>query len=149
LNKILRRRTRTAHRGEIPGGGQLFITIAMPLDPAIGYAMVVFFFEDRLHHEYYSYVWLGLEVGGIKLNKGGTHAHMRSCTLGNPVSQQNHKKNQEKTEMAIRKKNTGTSAMFQCVHAYMRTCSKKSQPKRYQGKKGGNFGGHNVCSPPL
>jgi hypothetical protein len=39
----------------------------MPLDPAIGYAMVMFFFEDQLHHEYYSYVCVGLEVGGIKL----------------------------------------------------------------------------------
>ena len=27
----------------------------MPLDPAFGFAMVVFFFEDWLHHEYYSY----------------------------------------------------------------------------------------------
>jgi hypothetical protein len=27
-----------------PGGGQLFILIAMPLDPAFGFAMVVFFF---------------------------------------------------------------------------------------------------------
>jgi hypothetical protein len=26
------------------GGGQLFITIVMPLDPALGFAMVVFFF---------------------------------------------------------------------------------------------------------
>ena len=91
MNKIPRRRPQTAHRGEIPGGGQLFIIIAMPLDPAIGYAMVVFFFEDRLHHEYYSYVCVGLEVGG-------THAHMRTCTHRNPASQQNQKKNQEKTE---------------------------------------------------
>jgi hypothetical protein len=128
LNKILRRRPQTAHRGEIPGGGQLFITIAMPLDPAIGYAMVVFFFEDRLHHEYCSYVCVGLEVGG---------EHMRTCTctLGNPVSQQNHQKNQEKTETAIRKKKTGTSAMFQCVHAYMCTSSKKSQPQRKQASR--------------
>jgi hypothetical protein len=35
----------------------------MPLDTAIGYAMVVFFFEDWLHHEYYSYVCVGVEEG--------------------------------------------------------------------------------------
>ena len=60
LNKILRRRSRTAHRGEIPGGGQLFITIAMPLDLAFGSAMVVLFFKDWLPHEYYSYAGLFL-----------------------------------------------------------------------------------------
>jgi hypothetical protein len=27
----------------------------MPVDPAFGFEMVVFFFEDWLHHEYYSY----------------------------------------------------------------------------------------------
>jgi len=27
----------------------------MPLDPAFGFAMVVFFFEDWIPHEYYSY----------------------------------------------------------------------------------------------
>jgi hypothetical protein len=39
----------------------------MPLDLAIGYSMVEIFFEDRLHHEYYSFVCVGLKVGGIKL----------------------------------------------------------------------------------
>ncbi len=34
---------RTTHRDEISGGGQLFITIAMPLDLAFGFAMVVIF----------------------------------------------------------------------------------------------------------
>jgi hypothetical protein len=38
-----------------PEGGQLFITIAMPIDPAFGFAMVVFFFEDWIPHDYYSY----------------------------------------------------------------------------------------------
>ena len=33
------------HSVEVAGGGQLFITIAMPLDPAFGFAMVVFLFE--------------------------------------------------------------------------------------------------------
>jgi len=37
------------------GGHLSFITIAMPLDPAFGFAMVVFFFEDWIPHEYYSY----------------------------------------------------------------------------------------------
>jgi len=36
-------RRRTTHRDEISGGGQLFITIAMPLDLAFGFAMVVIF----------------------------------------------------------------------------------------------------------
>jgi len=55
LNKILRRRPQSTHHKEIPGGGRPFITIAMPLDPAFGFAMVVFFFEDWIPHEYYSY----------------------------------------------------------------------------------------------
>jgi hypothetical protein len=47
---------RTTHRYEISGEGQLlFITIAMPLDPAFGFAMVVFFFEDWIPHDDYSY----------------------------------------------------------------------------------------------
>ncbi len=37
-------RPRPTHREEVPGGWQLFITIAMPLDPVFGFAMVVFFF---------------------------------------------------------------------------------------------------------
>ena len=45
---------RTTHRDALSGGGQLFITIAMP-DPAFGFAMVVFFFEDWIPHDYYSY----------------------------------------------------------------------------------------------
>ena len=51
---------------------------------------------------------------------GGTHAHMRTCTHGNPASQQNHKKNQEKTEMAIWKKRKEHP---HCSNAYMRTCA--------------------------
>ena len=60
LNKILHRRPRTAHHGQIPGGGQLFITIAMPLDLAFGSAMVVLFFKDWLPLEYYSYAGIGM-----------------------------------------------------------------------------------------
>ncbi len=37
-------RPRPTHCKEVPGGGQLFITIAMPLVPAFGLAMVVVFF---------------------------------------------------------------------------------------------------------
>ena len=47
--------TQSTHRKEIPGVGRPFITTAMPLDPAFGFAMVVFFFEDWIPHEYYSY----------------------------------------------------------------------------------------------
>ena len=43
------------HSVEVAGGGRLFITIVMPLDPAFGFAMVMFFFEDWIPHEYYSY----------------------------------------------------------------------------------------------
>jgi hypothetical protein len=46
---------RKTHRDEIAGGRRPCITIAMPLDPAFGFAMVVFFFEDWIPHEYYSY----------------------------------------------------------------------------------------------
>ena len=55
MNKVLRRRLQSTHRKEIPGVGRPFITIAMPLDPAFGFAMVVFFFENWIPHEYYSY----------------------------------------------------------------------------------------------
>jgi hypothetical protein len=48
-------RPQSTHRVEVAGGGRLFITIAMPLDPAFGFAMVVFFFEDWIPHAYYSY----------------------------------------------------------------------------------------------
>ena len=46
---------RKTHHDEIAGGRRPFITIAMPLDPAFGFAMVVFFFEDWIPHAYYSY----------------------------------------------------------------------------------------------
>ena len=60
MKKILRIRRRITHRNEVYGGRWLSITIAMPLDPAISFAMVGFFFEDWLPHEYYSYacIWL-------------------------------------------------------------------------------------------
>ncbi len=53
-------RRRITHRNEVYGGRWISITIAMPLDPAISFAMVGFFFEDWLPHEYYSYacIWL-------------------------------------------------------------------------------------------
>ncbi len=50
---------RITHHNEVYGGRWLSITIAMPLDPAIGFAMVGFFFEDWLPHEYYSYACIG------------------------------------------------------------------------------------------
>jgi hypothetical protein len=37
-------RPQPTYRKEVPRGGNLFITIAMSLDPAFGFAMVVFFF---------------------------------------------------------------------------------------------------------
>ncbi len=40
---------RLTHCEEFPGGEQLFITIAMLLDPAFGFAMVVFFFGWWMH----------------------------------------------------------------------------------------------------
>ena len=64
---------RPTYRDGVSGGGWLSITIAMPLDPAIGYAMVVFFFEDRLHHEYYSYVCVIRHQAKIR------GEHMRTC----------------------------------------------------------------------
>jgi hypothetical protein len=46
----------------------------MPLDPAIGFAMVGFFFEDWLPHVYYSYacIWLislSAYLGAKKITK--------------------------------------------------------------------------------
>jgi hypothetical protein len=54
LNKILCLLRRTTHGDEVAGGGQLLI-IAMPLDPAFGFAMVGVFIQDCCCHEYYSY----------------------------------------------------------------------------------------------
>jgi hypothetical protein len=63
--------------------------------------------------------WLALRIWEV-VGGGGTHAHMRTCTHGNPASQQNQKKNQEKTEMAIWKKRKEHP---HCSNAYMRTCA--------------------------
>ena len=52
---------------------------------------------------------------------GGAHAHMCTCTHGNASSQQNHKKNQGKTEMAI--SNKKRKERTHCSNAYMRTCA--------------------------
>ena len=43
------------HHDEIAGGRRPFITKVMLLDPAFGFAMVVFFFENWIPHEYYFY----------------------------------------------------------------------------------------------
>jgi hypothetical protein len=51
----------------------------MPLDPAFGFAMVVFFFEDWLHHEYYSYA--GNVHGG---GRRECHPHIRVLNLEEP-----------------------------------------------------------------
>ena len=55
MNGILRMPRRKTHRDEIAGGRRPCITIAMPLDPAFGFAMVGVFFQDRRCHEYYFY----------------------------------------------------------------------------------------------
>ncbi len=85
-------RRRIAHRNEVYGGRWLSITIAMPLDPAIGFAMVGFFFEYWLPHEYYSYacIWLLSAYLFIYLpivsgrhwiwgEKGGNHRGLPKC----------------------------------------------------------------------
>jgi hypothetical protein len=63
----------------------------MPLDPAIGFAMVGFFFEDWLPHEYYSYacIWLLSAYLFICLSSG---------------RKKNHKITEKETEDAIFKK---------------------------------------------
>ncbi len=83
-------RRRITHRNEVYGARWLSITIAMPLDPAIGFAMVGFFFEDWLPHEYYSYacIWL-------------LSAYLFICLSGR---EKNHKKTEKDTEDAILKK---------------------------------------------
>ncbi len=83
-------RRRITHRNEVYGGRWLSITIAMPLDPAIGFAMVGFFFEGWLPHEYYSYacIWL-------------LSAYLFTCLSGR---EKNHKKTEKETEDAILKK---------------------------------------------
>ncbi len=66
------------------------VVIAMPLDPAIGFAMVGFFFEDWLPHNYYSYacIWL-------------LSAYLFICLSRR---EKNHKKTEKETEDAILKK---------------------------------------------
>ncbi len=54
---------------------------------------------------------------------------MRTCTHGNPASQQNHKKSGKNRDGHLKHKKERTNALFQCVHAYMCTSSKKSQPE--------------------
>ncbi len=84
-------RRRITHRNEVYGARRLSFTIAMPLDPAVGFAMVGFFFEDWLPHEFYSYacIWL-------------LSAYLFICLSG---CEKNHKKKTEKeTEDAILKK---------------------------------------------
>jgi hypothetical protein len=52
-------RPRLTHCEEVPRKGQLFITIAMPLDPAFGFAMVVSFLDGGCFQTFniiYSYV---------------------------------------------------------------------------------------------
>ncbi len=84
------RHHRITHRNEVYGGRWLSITIAMPLDPAIGFVMVGFFFEDWLPHECYSYacIWL-------------LSAYLFICLSG---GEKNHKKTEKETEDAILKK---------------------------------------------
>ncbi len=84
-------RRRITHCNEVYGDRLLSITIAMPLDPAISFAMVGFFFEDWLPHEYYSYacIWLLSAY------------HLFICLSGH---EKNHKKTEKETEDAILKK---------------------------------------------
>ena len=51
-------RPRLTHHKEVPGGRQLFITIAMPLDPAFGFVMVVFFFGWWMLSNIHYYLFL-------------------------------------------------------------------------------------------
>jgi hypothetical protein len=54
------------------------------------------------------------------------YAYLRTWILAN---QQNHKKMERNIRHCLKKKETGTSSLLQCLHAYLHTCSKKSQPK--------------------
>ena len=83
-------RPRLIHRNEVYECRWLSNTIAMPQDPAIGFPMVGFFFEDWLPHEYYSYacVWLISD-------------YLFICLSGR---EKNHKNKEKETEDAIVKK---------------------------------------------
>ena len=74
-----------------------FITIAMPLDPAFGFAMVVFFFEDWLHHEYYSYA--GNVHGGGRREGASVYRCIRA-----QGRQQKHSEGRKNTEDTVFKK---------------------------------------------
>ncbi len=79
-------RRRITHRNEVYGGRWLSITIAMPLDPAISFAMVGFFFEDWLPHEYYSYacIWILSAWARKKSQKnreGNRRRHLKKTVL--------------------------------------------------------------------
>jgi len=75
-----------------------FITIAMPLDPAFGFAMVVFFFEDWLHHEYYSYA--GNVHGGGRREGASVYRCIRA--QGRQQKHSEGRKNTEDTREALR-----------------------------------------------
>jgi hypothetical protein len=69
----------------------------MPLDPVFGFAMVVFFFDDWLHHEYYSYAG-NVHGGGMR---EGAWVYRCICTQGR---QQNHSKRRKIKEDTVLKK---------------------------------------------
>ena len=69
----------------------------MPLDPAFGFAMVVFFFEDWLHHEYYSYA--GNVHGGGRREGASVYRCIRA-----QGRQQKHSERRKSTEDTVLKK---------------------------------------------
>ncbi len=69
----------------------------MPLDPAFGFAMVVFFFEDWLHHEYYSYA--GNVHGGGRREGASVYPCIRA-----QGRQQKHSQRRKSTEDTVLKK---------------------------------------------
>ncbi len=70
-----------------------------------------------------------MRANEVSENTETTDAHMCRCTRGQPHAQQNQAKKTGNKRDHHPKKKTGTSRLFQCLHVYMCTCSKKSQPE--------------------
>ena len=57
------------------------------------------------------------------------YVYMRTCAHGYLQTNKITKKNERNIRHCLKIKKTGTSSLFQCLHVYMCTCSKKSRPK--------------------
>ena len=78
--------------------------------------------------------------------------YMRTCILAHTethTSNKNKKKSGKNRECHLKNKKWGTSVLFQCIHAYMCTCLKKSQPYRMKHNHNAHINQHVALTPSL